>query len=184
MQTNFLQWTFNLWSFNSLAPWNWFLHLSHLWFLSWCFKKCSLKAKRDNFSKLIPQVWQSFCWGDIFQMLEQLRWWLMRLSNWVIYLLLPSFDGKLSTNKKYEPIQINNPIITLVTLSVCLEPIITLVTLSACWEPFQGLLAMILPKIGRIRHYYFFYRREPIFYFWPFLAHENRCEVFYVFFSA
>ena len=74
-------------------------------------------------------------------------------------------------------VQINNPIITLVTLSVCLEPIITLVTLSACWEPFQGLLAMILPKIGRIRHYYFFYRREPIFYFWPFLAHENRCEL-------
>ena len=144
MQTNFLQWTFNLWSFNSLALWNWFLHLSHLWFLSWCFNKCSLKAKWDNFSKFIPQVWQSFCWGDIFQMLEQLRWWLMRLSNWVIYLLLPSFDGKLSTNKKYEPVKLNNPIITQVSL-------------AACWEPFQGVLAMILPKIGRIRHYYFFY---------------------------
>ena len=79
------------------------LVLSH----SWCFNKCSLKAKWHNFSKFIPQVWQSFCWGDIFQMLEQLRWWLMRLSNWVIYLLLPSFDGKLSTNKKYEPVQLN-----------------------------------------------------------------------------
>ena len=68
---------------------------------------------------------------------------VVRLSNWVIYLLLPSFDGKLSTNKKYEPVNQNNRIITAVSL-------------AACWEPFQGLLAMILPKIGRIRHYYFF----------------------------
>ena len=45
------------------------------------------------------------------------------MRNWVIYLLLPSFDGKLSTKKKYEPVQINNSIITQVTL-------------AACWEPF------------------------------------------------
>ena len=80
----------------------------------------------------------------------------------LVVILLPSFDGKLSTNKKYEPVQLNNPIITQVSL-------------AACWEPFQGVLAMILPKIGRIRHYYFFYRPEQFFYFWPFLAHENRC---------
>ena len=52
------------------------------------------------------------------------------------------------------------------------------VSLVACWEPFQGVLAVILPKIGRIRHYYFFYCSEPLFYFWPFLAHENQCVTY------
>ena len=50
-------------------------------------------------------------------------------------------------------------------------------SLVTCWEQFQGLLAMNLPKIGRIRHYNFFYRPEQFFYFWPFLAHENHCVI-------